>query len=229
MRTSASAAAAMRAYEEIKRRIIDSEYPPGAKLSEMQIADELKLGRSPIRTAFARLQNEGWVTVSPQSGTYVKVLSEAEIEEIYEIRLLLEAHVARRAAQNISPESLGHLLREFQRRIPREGKRLNEQTFNELNELDTQFHSAIYQAGGNSLITTILMNLLEKVVWVKKVAPSSPARMQQWSVELRGILKALERRDAEAAATRMLEHVRQAAESGTERRRPSRAVRSARS
>ena len=79
MRIPDSSAAATLAYEEIKRRIIDLEYPPGTKLSEAPLAEELGFGRSPIRTAFARLQGEGWVTISPQSGTYVRRPTEAEI------------------------------------------------------------------------------------------------------------------------------------------------------
>src|SRR5437660_3039299 len=116
-----SAAAAL-AYKEIKRRIIDVAYPPGTKLSEVQLADEFGFGRSPVRTAFARLQTEGWVTVSPQSGTYVRNLSEAEIAEIYDLRLLLETHATRQAAQNITPEQVAALHREFRRRMPRKGE-----------------------------------------------------------------------------------------------------------
>src|SRR4029079_17903326 len=90
MRIPAGSPAATLAYEEIKRRIIELVYAPGSKLSEVQLAEELGYGRSPVRTAFARLSSEGWITISPQSGTYVKRLSEAEIAEIYDLRLRLE-------------------------------------------------------------------------------------------------------------------------------------------
>jgi len=219
MRIPDSSAAATVAYEEIKRRIIDLVYPPGSKLSEAPLAEELGLGRSPIRTAFARLQGEGWVTISPQSGTYVRRPTEAEIAEIYDLRLLLETHATRQAAHNISAAQLDDLRREFRRRMPQQGEKIDERMFDDINELDAIFHATVYGAAGNSLVTNILLNLFEKVTWLKKASPSPPARMKQWGAELRGVLKALEKRDADAAARRMREHIGQAADSGSEYRR----------
>ncbi len=214
-----SAAASRLAYEEIKRRIIDLAYAPGTKLSEARLVDELGHGRSPIRSAFARLQAEGWVTVSPQSGTYVKRLSESEIAEIYELRLLLETHATRAAARNITEADLQALHNEFRRRMPRAGERFDEQRFDDINELDAMFHATVHRAAGNALITNILFNLFEKVTWLKKSSPSTPQRMQLWGAELRGVLKALERRDPDIAARRMRAHIDHAADSGSERRR----------
>ena len=214
----ASSAAAALAYNEIKRRIIDAAYPPGTKLSEVQLADEFGFGRSPVRSAFARLQTEGWVTVSPQSGTYVRNLSEAEIAEIYDLRLLLETHATRTAAQNITPEQVAALHREFRRRMPRKGEKFDAHMFDDINELDAMFHAAVYRAAGNSLVTGILLNLFEKVTWLKKASPSPPARMQKWGGELGAVLKALEKRDPDAAEKRMREHIERAADSGSESR-----------
>ena len=52
---------AAEAYREIKRRIVELEYRLGERLSETRIASELNLGRSPVRSAFARLKSEGWI------------------------------------------------------------------------------------------------------------------------------------------------------------------------
>jgi len=219
MRLPEGSAAATRAYEEIKRRIVDLVYAPGAKLSEVQLAEELDCGRSPVRTAFARLQSEGWITVSPQSGTYVKRLSEAEIAEIYDLRLLLETHATKQAARNMTEEQVAELHREFRRRMPQKGERFDEHMFDDINELDALFHASVYRAAGNALVTGILLNLFEKVTWLKKASPSPPERMKKWGDELRGVLRALEKRDPDAAAKRMREHIGHAADSGTEVRR----------
>lgn len=227
MRLPAGSAAATHAYEEIKRRIIDLVYSPGTKLSEVQLADELGFGRSPIRTAFARLQSEGWITVSPQSGTYVKRLSEAEIAEIYDLRLLLETHATRQAARNITEEQVAELHGEFRRRMPQKRERFDEHMFDDINELDALFHATVYRAAGSTLVTNILLNLFEKVTWLKKSSPSPPERMQKWGDELRGVLKALEKRDPVAAAKRMREHIGHAADSGSEVRRAHAAQRPA--
>src|SRR5258705_11871862 len=85
-------------YRELKRRITELFYKPGDRLSEVGIATELGYGRSRVRTAFSRLQSEGWIEISPQSGTFVRGLSDTEITERLEARLVLEAYLAGRTA-----------------------------------------------------------------------------------------------------------------------------------
>src|SRR5258708_24821774 len=93
-------------YREIKRRITELVYKPGDKISEARIAAELGCGRSPVRTAFSRLQSEGWTEISPSSGTFVRGLSPAEVTEILEARILLESYLAGRAARMMSEKEL---------------------------------------------------------------------------------------------------------------------------
>lgn len=206
-----SAAAASLAYEEVKRRIIDCIYPPGAKLSEARLSEELGYGRSPIRTAFSRLQAEGWIEVSPQSGTYVKSLTEKEIEDLFETRLLLETHVTSAAARNIDTEQLRRLRMAFRRLAP-QGREDEADAFDDFNELDSMFHSTIYGVAGNSLVTLILLNLLEKARWLKKSFPSTPKRWKLAFRELERVLECLENRDPEGAAQRIREHIGNAAD-----------------
>ena len=199
------------AYDEIKRRIIDLAYAPGTKLSEARLVDELGYGRSPIRTAFARLQSEGFIAVSPQSGTYVRALTEREMKDIIECRLLLETHVTRLAARNMEAEQLRRLRVAFRRLAP-QGREFSGDVFEDFNELDSMFHTTIYEAAGNEAMTGILFNLLEKVRWIKKSFPSTPRRMKLSFAELERVLEALEERDPDAAAQRMQEHIGNAAD-----------------
>src|ERR1700747_2793371 len=83
---------AVHAYAAIKKRILDFRYAPGERLSEAQLAKELGLGRQLIRSALAKLKSDGWIAVSPQSGTYVKSLTEREIGDLVDLRLVLETH-----------------------------------------------------------------------------------------------------------------------------------------
>jgi DNA-binding GntR family transcriptional regulator len=218
MKTSNSSALAARVYSEIKQRIIDLHYRPGEKLSEARLAEELGCGRSPIRTAFAQLKNDGWIEVTPQSGTYVKSLSEQEIHDIYDYRLLLETHVTKLATARITTETLRKLRTAFKRLAPQGSEEFNEDMFDDFNELDSTLHSTVYRAAGNMLITDSLMTLLEKLRWLKKMSPSPPQRMKQWFAELEGVLDAFEARDPELAAQRMREHIGNAADFAAERR-----------
>jgi DNA-binding GntR family transcriptional regulator len=213
-----SSALAARIYSDIKQRIIELRYQPGEKLSEARLAEELGCGRSPIRTAFAQLKNDGWVDVTPQSGTYVKALSEQEIHDIFEYRVLLETHVVRQAVARISDDTLRKLRSAFRRLAPSGEEAFDQDVFEDFNELDSTLHSTIYRAAGNTLITDSLLNLLEKLRWLKNMSPSPPARMKEWFEELASVLDAFEARDPELAAQRMRQHIGNAADFGAQRR-----------
>lgn len=218
---NARAAAANSAYDEVKRRIVECVYPPGSKLSEARLAEELGYGRSPVRTAFSRLQAEGWIEVNPQSGTYVRMPSEREIHDIFEIRLLLETHVTSTAARSMEPAELARLRSEFRRLAPRAsepGARASEA----FNRLDSLFHGAIYRAAGNELVTSILVNLLEKARWLKNAFPSPPKRWKVAFGEIERVLERLEARDAAGAARLMREHIGNAADFAAGERRKRR-------
>lgn len=195
------------AYREIKSRILDLRYSAGKKLSETRIAAELGLGRSPIRTALARLKEEGWVAISPQSGTYVKVMTPQDIAEVLELRLLLETHVVQLAADRISDEELERLRRALGTLRPH----ILAGHLDEFIELDDQIHSAVYRAAGNELITAILFQLREKIRWIMPTSAASLKRQKTALRELESIVRALQSRDVASVVRWMQEHVRNAA------------------
>lgn len=196
------------AYREIKRRITELVYNPGDKLSEVRIASELGFGRSPVRTAFSRLQSEGWIEISPQSGTFVRGLSDGEITEILETRLVLESYLAGRAAKKISDSELTGLRAAFSAF----GADVASDRLDDYLELDLQFHLAIYKAAGNQLITSILVNLIDKIRWIRRASANSPHRIQDAFGEILAVLKALEARNEKAASAAMRTHIANALE-----------------
>jgi DNA-binding GntR family transcriptional regulator len=197
------AGAAGAAYREIKRRIINASYAPGEKLSEARLSAELGVGRSPIRTALARLQGERWIEVSPQSGTYVRGLSGKEIDDVLEFRLVLETYVAGLAAKRISDAALRKLRRAFDAF----GPTVASNRVDEYLELDLDVHVAIYHAAGNELITQNLLDLIDKVRWIRRGSTAWPLRLQEAYKEVERILQALERRDSTAARNAMRLHI----------------------
>jgi DNA-binding GntR family transcriptional regulator len=190
-------------YREIKRRITDLQYKPGDKLSEAKLAAELGLGRSPVRTALSRLQSEGWIAISPQSGTFVRGLSEQEVKEILETRLVLESYLAGLAATRISDDELAKLGQTFEEF----GEQVGRDRLDEYLDLDLQFHLAVYRAAGNRLIANILVNLIDKVRWIRRASSGSPVRIQDALKEIRAVYKALRARDEAAATAAMRRHI----------------------
>ncbi len=82
----------------LRERITSGALPPGARLSDFVLAKEIGISRTPVREALQRLAADGLVDVVPHLGATVRQPSADELEELYEIRGLLEAHAAARAA-----------------------------------------------------------------------------------------------------------------------------------
>src|SRR5438093_142094 len=94
------------AYESIKQRLLNNDYPPGSFLSERQLAGGLGMSKTPVKAALERLESEGFITVSPQQGIVVRELSVREIADQYEIRAVLESYVLRTVAGKLTPQQL---------------------------------------------------------------------------------------------------------------------------
>ena len=86
-----------RAYAEIKRRILGGKLAPGPFLAERQLAAQLGMSKTPVRSALERLESEGFLSISPQQGAIIRDLSVPEIADQYEIRMAIEAFVVRDA------------------------------------------------------------------------------------------------------------------------------------
>jgi DNA-binding GntR family transcriptional regulator len=92
------------AAEELRRRILDGEFPEGFQLRQDALAAEFGISRIPIREALFQLEAEGLVIIHPHRGAIVSALSAAEVEEIYELRALLEPRLLASSAPKLTPE-----------------------------------------------------------------------------------------------------------------------------
>ncbi|MBE0627865.1 MAG: GntR family transcriptional regulator [Burkholderiales bacterium] len=190
-------------YRKIKEGILAMRYEPGQKLSEAKLVADLGVGRSPIRSALARLERDGWVRVLPQQGTFVRKFSAEDVAGMSELRLLLEAHAASVAAAKVTSEELASLREQFEVLKVRGAER----NFDEFLALDDRFHGLVYRLANNPLITKILRNLRDQIHWVRVINAAVPGRVDASFAEMDRVLIALERRDGEAAAQAMRQHI----------------------
>ncbi|HEY0219616.1 MAG TPA: GntR family transcriptional regulator [Afipia sp.] len=195
-------------YEAIKEGIRSHAYPPGQKLSEARLAEQLGVGRSPVRTSLRRLEAEGWIEISPQSGSFVAEPSTSDVLELAELRRLLEAHAACEAATKLTDDEL-KMLREECDAL----KAIDlERDTDSLHAFDDIFHSTIHRAAGNKRITRMLRTLKDQIHWVRTFNTTvRPRRTSGSFAEMERVLEALERRNGEAAAALMAEHIQQIA------------------
>jgi DNA-binding GntR family transcriptional regulator len=191
------------AYRKIKEGILGLRYKPGQKLSETKLAADLRVGRSPVRSALARLERDGWVRVLPQHGTFVRKFSAEDVAAMSELRLLLEAHAASVAASKVTPADLALLRTRFEA-LKAKGA---ERNFEEFLALDDLFHGLVHRVANNPFITEILRNLRDQIHWVRVINAALPGRVDASLHEMDRVLSAMECRDGEAAAQAMRQHI----------------------
>ena len=151
--TSADAARSQseEAYLRIRDRIVCLDMRPGSVVNEGRLRTELKIGRTPIREALQRLARENLVRSIPHRGTFVTDVNITDLARITEVRVVLEAHAARLAADRLSAtdrESLTMLLE-----VLEDGPSLDQR---ELMRLDQQIHRQIYRAARNPFLESTL-------------------------------------------------------------------------
>lgn len=194
-----------KAYEGLRDRILSGALPPGALLSERQLAAELGMSKTPVHAALERLESEGLVTVAPQQGIVVRELSMKGIADHYEIREALEAFVVSRLAGKLTGEREARLRENLaeNRRAVRAGD------ISENIRLDADFHLMLGEFLGNDEISRSMGALRDKIRGViLRISMRHPGRMEASLKEHEGIVAAMVSGDGEGAVSRMAEHLR---------------------
>lgn len=127
------------AYDILRNRIATLELAPGTNLSESEIADELSISRTPVREAFIRLSEEGFVDIYPQYGTFVSPIRMSDVLHAQFVRVSLECAIVRELAENITAETIADLRRliQLQKTAVRSGD------ISRFYELDEAMHQAM--------------------------------------------------------------------------------------
>lgn len=140
--------AAARAHSGIRDRIITGIYAPGSMLSENDLAADLEMSRTPVRTALARLQDEGWVTIYAQRGALVRDFTAEEMRESAEFLQALETAGVQRAGV----AQRAQMAHDLEPNLARQLEALKAGDFSTFAQLAIDFHRAFVAAAGNSLM-----------------------------------------------------------------------------
>ncbi|UCG67552.1 MAG: GntR family transcriptional regulator [Deltaproteobacteria bacterium] len=107
--------------DDIRMRILTGDFRPGERINESEIALNLSISRSPVREAFRVLEGEGLITTLPRKGSFITDISAQDVEELFEIREILECHaidcIKKRAKK--SPDEVKALTEEIGRQLLR--------------------------------------------------------------------------------------------------------------
>lgn len=146
---------ATRAYELLRQRLVLHDIEPGEAINELALAAEFGLGRTPIREALKRLENDRLVVSYPRRGTFATNIDIKDLAMISEMRIVLEPIAARKAANRRG----GDLRAEYEAMI----KRLRAADVNDsprtMLERDHDVHHLVYGAADNHLLADTLTRL----------------------------------------------------------------------
>lgn len=190
--------------ERLRAAIFDGSLAPGDRIRQEALGAELGVSRIPVREALRSLEREGLVTIVPHSGARVARLEFDELREIYLMREAIEPVAAAESAARLTAEQLDGLRRmldEFER-IDRDPKRWL--------EADRRFHLATYAAAGLPRMLRTIEGHWNLTQHYRRAYLSTLTEEDHQLVHLehRLILDALERHDADDAATRQRSHIR---------------------
>jgi len=194
-------------YEQLKTAIVELRIPPGAPLREADIAQGLSVSKTPVREALGRLEQDGLVTLNSFRSALVTEYTARDLQEIYELREIIEVAAARAAAESMSDKGLADL-----GRIASECVRLNAEGGGgdgpELVQLISEFDTVLYEEVRNRRIRAILDNLAAHLARIGRLTTEIPGRIDASVREHAQIYEAIKRRDPENASRFMREHIR---------------------
>jgi DNA-binding GntR family transcriptional regulator len=199
--------ASVAATELIREAIVDGRLAPGQRLKEEELARELGISRTPVREALLVLQSEGLVAAEPNRGATVRAHDAEDLDDLYQLRALLEGYAARRAASRITPQALTVLRESCERFDALSG---DAEDLRELVRENLVFHSTILESAGSRRLETMVRKVIELPLVYKSYIWYSPDQKRISAHYHRQITTALEARDSERAELIMKEHVYEA-------------------
>lgn len=191
-------------YEALKGRITSNQLRPGRKLIHQELAELLKVSRTPVREALERLYQEGFVTRLPRRGFYVAEIDENEARELYELREAIEVYALRRTmARGIKPADLRRLdsFNQTYKSLVRED------TTRERMMVDRDWHLALVSLADNRALQRSLEAVFERLILKIRTDGYRTVRGAEALKEHVEMMKALRAEDAEEAVRLLASHI----------------------
>ena len=194
----------------LRDAILDFRLRPGQRLVERELIERMGVSRTTVREVLRELAAEGLVMTIPQKGAIVVSTTPEEAAGLYDVRSALESLAARRFVERASDEQLGELrdaVAEFARVVKSGDVRA-------MLRAKDQFYAVLVAGSGNPAIDAVLSGIQARVRVLRATSLSQPGRPAKALAELRQLLRAIERRDAEGAARAAAQHLDRAASVG---------------
>ena len=199
-------------FEKLENDIVFGVYARGEILTEMMLAEQLGVSRTPIREALHRLSQERLIEDAGK-GMLVIGITQEGLRDIMDIRLRIEGLAAYYAAGNITPDGI----EELRHVLDLQDFYYSKGDLNRIREMDDSFHALLCKYSGRSVLEDTLLPLYRKTQRYRRASISDPQRVLQVLAEHRRIFDSIVAKDADLAEKLTTEHVQNAKKNMLER------------
>ncbi len=199
------------AYSLILEEIVNGTLKPGEVVTEVFLAEKYGISRTPVREALSRFQCEGLINTSNRTKR-IYSLSVSDIEEIFELKKLIEGNVAKRAAENLTDKQAGELrqvvknMKKLSKTSP-ENEAEEKELLNKWLALDTQFHEILFASCGNKRAQQFVLRINLQWHRLKVGLVAIEGRIDKSILEHEAIALAVLEKNPEKARSTMAEHL----------------------
>jgi len=205
------------AYHEMRDAILQGRLKPGQRVMEIELAEWLKVSRTPVREAIRRLEADGMIEHEPRNGLIVARLDRQAVPELYVMREVLEGTAARLCARHASDMEIVELTELVRLEQKLQGGPAALVTHNR------RFHEAVHRGAHNRYLVKSLSAVNDSMWLLGRSQMSLPHRAKAALAEHAKLARAIEKRDPEAAETAARSHVLAAQRERLKRLFPDRA------
>jgi len=193
-----------KAYELLRKRIISGHYAPGEQIKEAPLSRQLGMSRTPVRVALKRLIEDGLATADAGQGVHVSIWGDRDIEETFQLRMLLEPYAARLAAER-GGDAMVARLRELNEQMAAGIKAQDMEAVQLANQL---FHRTLLEYCDSPRLRSMLEVMADIPVLVRSFYLSDESELEQSLRHHEEVTLAAAERDGETAQHAMQLHLR---------------------
>lgn len=190
-------------YARLKQDISEFRLLPGDRYTESELAERMSSSRTPVREALLRLQRDGYVEVQFRNGWLVRPLDFKALENLYDVRIILELAAVRQLCD--MPELPAQLQELRQIWLVPAADRLQDGA--QVSPLDERFHETLVEATGNGEMARIHHDITERIRIVRRLDFTMKDRVEATYNEHAQILRAILRRRSEQAQMLLRSHI----------------------
>ena len=195
------------AYEFLKSSVLSGHFTPGERLTEEHLAKKLGVSRTPIREALHKLESEGLIKLLETRGFIVSRDSKDEVEELFELRAILEGYALRVISEKISEEDL----KQLERLVAGAEDALRRKRMEEVFKWNTKFHDTLHGiVVDKKRLHRLLVNIRKYVLRYRRDTLQYPDGGKRAVDGHRKILLALRLKDPDLCERMMREHIQEA-------------------